>query len=146
MASPSEFNRRMQIRADRVGTNTTRVVRKVALTIDTILVQETPVDTGRAKSNWLVSLGVSLTGVIDAYAPGEKGSTAAANAQAALAQGETVIKNYMSGRDLSIHISNNLPYIGVLNEGSSLQAPAGFVEDAVAEAVRLVRNSHIIDP
>jgi formaldehyde-activating enzyme involved in methanogenesis len=32
-------------------------------------------------------------------------------------------------------VSNNVPYINRLNEGHSAQAPAGFVQQAVAKAV-----------
>lgn len=146
MASLNEFSRRMVVRAGRISGNTTRLVRRTALAVDAVLVSETPVDTGRAKSNWLVSLNTSLRESAEAYVPGHDGQTAAANEQAALDQAEAVISHYTSGLGMSIHITNNLPYIGELNNGSSHQAPAGFVEDGIAEAVRVINSSRIIDP
>lgn len=111
------------------------MVRRVALAADQAVVVSTPVDTGRARSNWIVALGDAADSPIEAYTPGEDRSTEAANTQAALAQGEAVIRGYMGGQGTSIHITNNLPYIQKLNDGSSAQAPANFVETAVQQAV-----------
>lgn len=144
--SLSDFSRRMAVRAGHISGDTTRLVRRTALAVDAILVSETPVDTGRAKSNWLVSLNTSLRQTTEPYAPGRDGNTAAANEQAAMDQAEAVISHYTAGVNMSIHITNNLPYIGELNNGSSHQAPAGFVEDGIAEAVRVINSSRIIRP
>lgn len=146
MASLNEFSRRMAVHAGRISGNTTRLVRRVALAADQALVSGTPVDTGRARSNWIVQLNSAAGDDIDPYVPGAHGSTEAQNTQAALDQGEAVISGYVSGRDLSIHITNNVPYIGELNAGSSAQAPANFVEQALSEAVAAVNSSRIIGP
>ncbi len=115
-------------------------LKETVLVIDQALVTGTPVDTGRARSNWVVGLGLS-TRAIDAYVPGEEGSTAGANAQAALKQA----KDFLDGTDASvIYISNNLPYIQYLNEGSSSQAPAGFVEAAVEAGVAHVKKIEVL--
>lgn len=140
MASLNEFNRRIRARANRLGTNVTQTVRRVALTVDAAVVQGTPVDTGRAKSNWVVQLGSPAEGVINAYSPGEAGSTEARNVQAALDQGEAVISRYQTGEGVEIHITSNLPYILPLNDGYSDQAPANFVEEAIIEAAAAVRR------
>jgi len=44
-----------------------------------------------------------------------------------------------SGRAESVHISNDAPYIGRLNAGSSSQAPAGFVQRAIADGIRAAK-------
>lgn len=49
--------------------------------------------------------------------------------ESALSEGESVLAGSSPGQD--IHLTNNLPYIKPLNEGSSHQAPAGFVEVAI---------------
>lgn len=131
----------MRKRGDTVVSNSDRLVRKVALAVDGTVVLATPVDTGRARSNWQVELNGPAEGVRDAYAPGEGGSTGGPNAREAIAQGRAAIAQYRGGDNASIHITNNLPYIGRLNEGSSAQAPAGFVESAVQVGVRAVRNT-----
>lgn len=137
------FSRRIRARANLVGNSTTKMVRRVALSIDTALVMETPVDTGRAKSNWIVAINFSPDRRIQAYAPGSKGSTETANMMAALSQGERVITGYESGKDQEIYITNSLPYIGELNEGSSYQAPAMFIQTAIAAAVAAARRARL---
>jgi len=140
VANLNEFPRRIRARASQVGSNVTKTVRRVAITADAAVVLGTPVDTGRAKSNWIVQLNAPAEEVIDAYSPGEAGSTEGQNVQAALDQGEAVISRYQSGEGVEIHITNNLPYIQRLNDGYSDQAPANFVEEAILEAVAAARR------
>ena len=133
----ASFRRRMTVRGKRLVQNSEQLVRKVALAADQAVVFETPVDTGRARSNWIVAINSAPDDIIQPYAPGEFGSTGARNAQAAINQAEEVISSYQSGD--TIHISNNLPYIQRLNDGYSAQAPANFVETAIALAAQEVQ-------
>jgi len=139
----SEFSRRITLRGRKIAEGADALTRKVALAADQAVVMGTPVDTGRARSNWIAALGGPASEVIEAYAPGEEGSTEAANTQAALDQGAAVISGYRSGQE--IHITNNLPYIQRLNDGYSAQAPANFVEQAVMEAAQVVQFGRIVD-
>ena len=104
-------------------------VKKAALFLDSQLVQRTPVDTGRARSNWLVSLTTRITETVP-----ETTASQAINAASSVISKFNVILNK------TIFISNNLPYIRRLNEGSSTQAPAGFVDDAVALTKASIRK------
>lgn len=138
MATLGQFAKRIRRRGRNVERNVEVLVRKVALLADQTLVLATPVDTGRARSNWVVSLGSGTRENIEPYSPGEGlGAGESANASAAIAQGQSVIKSYKL-RDGSIFISNNVPYIGQLNAGTSAQAPAGFIEQAVLAAASAV--------
>jgi hypothetical protein len=142
MALPQQFARRMYIRAEQVGDSAQRIVRKTALAIDQTVVLATPVDTGRARSNWMVSLGSPARSVIPPYAPGSKlGVGETANAQAALAQGKETIDRRT---DQDIYISNNVHYIGKLNQGSSAQAPEMFVERAIAAGVHAITGEKLL--
>jgi hypothetical protein len=145
MASSSlgDFAERMKKRASTMESGVSKLVRKVALTVQRDLVLATPVDTGRARSNWQVSVGGPSTGELEAYSPGKGGSSAGPNAQAAIAAGEATIAKRQPGQD--IFIQNNLPYIGRLNEGWSAQAPAGFVEASIKHAEQVVRQTKVID-
>lgn len=100
----------------------------VALRMLEYLVDVTPVDTSQALSNWRVAVAGTGYGAlpIPAYVPGEGGSTKEASAQAAIAAGRAALKGAVVGKPIAI--INVVPYIGRLNEGSSQQAPAGFVE------------------
>lgn len=140
MATLEQFSKRIMEIGAQVAERADVAVRATALAVDQTVVMATPVDTGRARSNWIVSIGAPSRTTVDPYAPGVGGSTAGANAAAALAQGQAAIAQYNGLRDSAIAISNNLPYIGRLNDGYSAQAPAGFVEKAVQSGVREVRK------
>lgn len=103
----------------------------VALTILGDLVYKTPVDTSQALSNWQVSLmaPVPLGGEIPPYHPGFGGWTRGASAQEAIQAAKRVLSGKKPGD--TIYLSNVLDYIVPLNEGSSQQQAAGFVERAV---------------
>jgi hypothetical protein len=126
----------MRRHGENVAKNANLIKRRAALAIDAAVVISTPVDTGRARSNWQANLGGPADGTLEAYAPGTAGSTGAANTSAALDQAKAVIAG--SRPQEAIHITNNLPYIGRLNDGHSAQAPAGFVEVAVLVGVNAV--------
>lgn len=101
------------------------IVRSLALQALSRIVQRTPVDTGRARGNWTVSIGAADGSVTANLDPG--GAGAIADGNAVLAQFE----NYEGFP--SIFIQNNLPYIERLEDGYSSQAPGGMVALTVAE-------------
>jgi hypothetical protein len=137
------FSVRINKLASNVEQNTTLLVRKVALSIDSTVVMVTPVDTGRARSNWQVEIGKKANGTIEPHVPGLEGSTVGPNTQIALALGAAAIATYKGGE--TIHLTNNLPYIGALNRGHSAQAPAGFVESAVLNGIAQVKGARLLD-
>lgn len=141
--SLEEFARRITLRGRNIEENADQLVRKVALAADQAVVSGTPVDKGRARSNWIAQINSAPSDVIDAYLPGSGGSTGEENTDAALAQAEGVISNYRYGDE--IHITNNLPYIQRLNDGYSPQAGANFVEEAILEAAQIVQYGRIVD-
>lgn len=136
MASPRVFAARMKRLAQDIEKNCDATVRKCALAVDATVVLATPVDTGRARANWQVELnGPHTTADENKFSPSGQESIDAAKA---------VISTYNGARDTSIHITNNLSYIGRLNEGWSKQAPAGFVEKAVMVGVQAIRNAKVV--
>lgn len=92
------------------GSNNT--VRRVFIAAYQQITNLTPVDTGRAKTNWFPGLNV-----VDQTATEDVGF------DATRAAGE--FSNAKSGDEGNI--SNSLPYIKPLELGSSVQAPAGMV-------------------
>lgn len=84
------------------------------------LIENTPVDTSRAKSNWWMDENVSVT-----IREPDDGAAGAA-------QADTILKTKLK-LDSTLYISNNLPYIQRLNDGwSKEQQPIpGWVEGAV---------------
>lgn len=120
---------RLENRAAKLDEQVSRLAVETADAIVSDLVNVTPVDTSQALSNWQVSVGSPVNGSIPPYVPGEGGSTQGLSASAALAEARAMLKTKKPGQ--VIYISNVLRYIQRLNDGSSKQAPAGFVERAV---------------
>lgn len=100
-------------------------VKRVAFNISAELISTTPVDTGWARSNWVISIGEPISSPV--------GSRDAVD-QSAQADGQArmLVYDVMQG---AVHITNNVPYIEVLNTGHSPQAPAGFIEAAIARGL-----------
>jgi len=90
------------------------------------LVESTPRLTGYAESNWLVQEKNPVT-----LPKGSKIAVESAAPKEALA----VLKDVYEVPDL-VFISNPVDYIGLLNVGSSAKAPAGFVQTAIAKAIK----------
>ena len=138
-----DLARRMLEHGRNVTVNPNKKTRRVALAIDSLIVKAMPVDTGRAKSSVVVTVGAPALSVTEeAYFPGEEGSTSGANTQAAIDQAEDALRNRLEGEE--IHININVPYIGRLNEGYSPQAQPGFIEQAIQEAVSLETGVSIL--
>ena len=85
------------------------------------VVLRTPVRSGRARANWRVGLARPPEGVLVA---------ADSDGRTAIARGAAVIARARPFG--TIWIANNLPYIGVLEHGSSKQAPRGMVAATLA--------------
>jgi hypothetical protein len=101
-------------------------VRKLGITIDQGVVFGTPVDTGLARANWLVSIGIPAT---EATTATDQGGSAT------IQQGVNIIIGYPANKLPDLWIVNNLPYIGRLNDGSSEQAPTKYVDAVIDRAV-----------
>ncbi len=115
--------------AKRIGVQLTNETLKEAkslvINIHNRLVDETPVDTGWAESNWLLSVGTSVTEPV-----GSKENIDLAAQKAGI--GSILQWSFEKG---PAYDTNNVPYIQVLNEGSSTKAPRMFIETAVETEV-----------
>lgn len=107
--------------AKKVGKTTDQACRGVKLGILSNIVLNTRVDTGRARGNWNVSDGSPDMSISDAT---DKGGGAT------ISKGMGEIKAFSK-----TYISNNLPYIEVLEEKD------GMVATTLARAERIVRES-----
>ena len=90
----------------------------------------TPIDTGWASSNWIPRIADTFGGTA-----GSRDSVQRNTQQAGVAQ---VAATYKLENGF-VTITNNVPYITLLNAGHSPQAPAGFVQAAILRAVQGVR-------
>lgn len=143
----ARFSRRIRNISVEIQPNVNQLVRAIALQSLTTVSFATPVDTGRARSNWQVGIGSPVRTEIETYASGEPGrgdpsqraSNGAIAAQNAVVEGNAVIGRYNGVGDL--YLSNNLDYIDSLNMGGSFQAPRNFVSDGINSAVQSVITS-----
>lgn len=132
-----QFARRIHFVATEFEHGTENTLKRAALAADQALVLNTPVDTGRARANWIVSIG-SPSGDTFGFTGGEAEAT-----NQALEQGRSTIDGYKLGKG-AIFISNNLPYIQRLDAGYSMKAPQGMTEQALAAALREISNARIL--
>ena len=113
---------------------TERVVTKLTLDVTANLIEATPVDTGWARANWVPSIGSAFEeDLTDTESSAQNAAMAKQKQQSAIAG---VVTGYKLNRG-KVFISNNVPYVGRLNDGSSMQAPSGFIQTAIAKAVTL---------
>lgn len=117
------FRKRMKVVAKHFAEGVDVRVRRAAIAADQVAILATPIDTGRARGNWRVGIGGRPTG----YSDEDR------DASAAMAQGSSSIATWKSGEG-AIYITNNVPYIVRLDEGSSAQAPNGMSAAAVQAA------------
>lgn len=144
MAGLDDFAKQISRIAVEVEGNVEKAMKDCAHAVARSVIEATPVDTGRARSNWLAGLDQPVDGTVDAHVAGAKGSTADANADAAIGAASDVIDAFDIEKNAEIHLTNNLPYIQPLNDGHSAQAPVNFVERAVIEGLATVRGAKII--
>lgn len=101
----------------------------MAKTIVGYLATNTPVDTTQALSNWIVTLDSPSTDKILPYVAGRHGETKAASASETIAAANVVLLKKKAGQ--VIYITNNQPYIQLLNDGTLSAQGSHFVESAV---------------
>ncbi|UFK26766.1 hypothetical protein [Roseobacter phage RDJL6] len=108
-----------------------KVVIRLGLNITSNLIEDTPIDTGWARANWVPAIGASRASPAASQPTGSQ-----VQIQQALQQSGMVgLLSYKLASG-TVFISNNVPYIGRLNDGSSTQAPSGFVQAAIRRGVQ----------
>lgn len=128
---------------DEMGRFIERGMRRLQLRCYQALTSATPVLTGFARAGWSPSAGVPAPGPESPgggkrVAPGVVEEAARAQAQALFSKHTQASQALAAGYRLSqgpIFIVNNVRYVVYLNQGTSAQAPAMFVEQAIATAV-----------
>lgn len=122
----SEFARSLSVSGD-LEEAVNEEARATAFTLLRDVVIATPVDEGRARGNWQVGTA--------GYKGGEVSTLDIAGGQT-INKGKKDIDSAKAITYPTIYITNNLPYIGRLNDGWSQQAPKKFVDSAVKRAAK----------
>lgn len=95
--------------------NSATLQKKLTFDIHADILRGTPVDTGRARANWMVTVGAPSTIVTDAVDP----------------EGAMPPPDLQLDGTRDTFIINNLSYIEALEHGHSQQAPLGMVRLAL---------------
>jgi hypothetical protein len=143
VANPDQFAKRITKIASGVTLGAARLTRNAAIGVIQTVVRTTPVDTGLARSNWVASIG--SPDLSDRAIRSRTEVVSEARSKLSV----TVIRDIINRRDqVEIHIANGgplVPYLFWLNQGSSRQAPAGFVELALIEgAAGAIKRSRLL--
>jgi hypothetical protein len=107
-------------------------MKKAAMVSDRELSRRTPVDTGRARTNWIATLREP-----------SNHSTPSTDVAAQMSASAQVISQFKLD-DGTIFLTNNLTYIQALEEGHSRQAPNGFAKQSILVAGAAVRASKLV--
>lgn len=94
------------------------------------VVLRTPVDTGRARGNWIFTVNRPDLSSLDTEKKDRSGKKT-------ILDFSTKIK----GEDGNFNLTNNLPYIGSLEDGKSGQAPSGMVKVSLHEIESWIRKN-----
>lgn len=121
-ANNAEFKRKFAALLKKVGDDAETVVRKTAIEFQNAMIDRSPVDTGRFKSNWQCGIGAVNTSIADTAGSDAKGRTV------------TVLQGWNAGQ--TIWLTNSLPYAQRLEYGWSKQAPSGMVRLTVMDYER----------
>ena len=104
-------------------------IRATLFEVSTAIIKDTPADTGRARGNWQASVGGGATGTIE-------GISSISNGQAIAITGVNQKISVAVGG--MYYLTNNLPYIEMLEFGSSKQAPGDMVRKNMQNFNRLL--------
>ena len=108
-----------------------RTVKKITLDITANLIETTPVDSGWARANWIPSVTKPTQETDGTREQAQSGSVKTGLQRA----GQARVAGYQFPQG-AVFIANNVPYILKLNDGTSTQAPSGFIEQAIEKALR----------
>lgn len=111
------------------------VIKTIALDLNRRIVMRTPVDTGRARASWDLSVGTPSTRV-EPERTGKAGGGVQQTFTALLLGGSAEIVPAAAAAidgTQPVFIVSNIPYIEALENGHSQQAPVGMVEISIVE-------------
>lgn len=123
------FEDEMRAATRRIIEGHDKIVRTATIDLFSGTIRDTPVDTGRARGNWVTQVDTPAQSVIEREDP-----------DGSLAIAEVISETpELAGRE--VFLSNSLPYIEGLENGRSQQSPAGMVRRNLARVRRIVEQA-----
>jgi hypothetical protein len=105
-----------------------KTVRGTLLSLSSAIIKDTPVDTGRLRSNWMPSIG----------SPDSTQGTATSEADTISKVASTTTGLKMGD---TFYLTNNLPYAAAIEYGHSKRFPEGMLRKNVAKYDRAIREA-----
>ena len=152
MTTLLQFSRNINKIGSRIENNSLELVKRTSKRALRSLVKGTPVKSGKARSNWRVSLGNPTSTVIDPFSPAKDSDISeTANANATIAAGISKINQLRVGKargtgqaGSAVFIANSVPYLDELRKGSSDQQPNDWVKAALLEASEEIKATRLL--
>jgi hypothetical protein len=134
----AEFGITIEKFIDAVLVQQVDITKRAVVEVYSRLTQRTPIDTGRAKDNWIPSIDTPHleSRYRDNYNPTPLGVSADPSEILAL------LTAIVMGKDFTVYITNNLTYINPLEFGhSQRQAPEGMLRKTAMEFDEIVNTA-----
>lgn len=110
------------------------LVRAIVIELFTSVIMDTPVDTGRLRGNWQISIREPKTGTVNVTDP--SGGNTVKKVEDLVAGAD------ISASDIQFFLSNNLPYASRIEfDGYSKQAPEGMVRRNMIRISNNLKNN-----
>ena len=131
MAGLNSIARKMRKLDKEIPIKANKIKQQAAIAALKSAARNTPVDTSRAVSNWLVNLGGTVSFIIPTRYVGKHGSTRSQSMNAAINEGTKIIAGSKPGE--VIHVGNNIYYIDILEGRNNMTTHA---EQAANQAIQ----------
>lgn len=137
--SNKQFNTELRNYSSRIVPAIIRDVQAdITIAIYRNIVRNNPVLTGLSRFNWFATIGTKSSETTTAVSPVSFGTAAAGEELDRLRPMLTALRLLPLGQ--KVWLTNNLPYIDLLENGSSKMAPHGIAELAILQALEGVKR------
>ena len=118
----------VKIAIDRLEKWGEKVVRGTLLSLSSAIIKDTPVDTGRLRSNWMPSIGSASSAQIEATSEAD-----------AIGKLSGTVSSLSLGQ--TFYLTNNLPYAAAIEYGHSKRFPEGMLRKNVAKYAEAINKA-----
>jgi len=141
----AQFNKEVTQFANSIPGKVTVMQKRIVLQALRRLVEKTPVDTGRARGNWQVTISSPAEGQVSGDWPKTAGPPKTERPPLRSEDRATIQKGMAALTGLPkfqvVWISNNVDYIEFLEHGSSTQTPEGMLAVTIEELRNMFKET-----
>ena len=133
MANAKKFNVGLKKFAGDATKQGERYTKAIIIGLYRDVILRTPVDTGRARSNWMLSINSPARGETKITDSDAKKGSHSGRTKAMVSNADMKLKQGLENASM-VFITNSVPYIKPLDEGHSNQNRMGIVRPAIDRA------------